>query len=206
MWEHRIFWDSAPPSWWSEVWTSARAALQRQHRTPEDRPDTYLVLGDRPDVGLKLRGAQGEFEIKVRHQVRDGWELWEKVPFFAWNDLEAARLAALLRCRPTARHIDARATPVAGATALLDGNGVVWREIRIDKTRMQARAGDLLPALSSRVVDPDWIAEIVQFHTGTAIARSICYEAMIPGAGALPDSAGGRPAGYPEFLIGLARG
>lgn len=205
MWEHRIFWDSASPVWWNDAWSDARAALQRQNRAPEDRPDTYLVLDDRPDVGLKLRGVEGEFEIKVRHDVRDGWELWEKVPFFTWNDLEAARLAALLRRDLPPGRIDARDTPVAGATALLDGINVAWREIRLAKTRMQARAGDLLPAFLSSAVDPDWIAEIVQFDTGDATARSICFEAMTPGARTLPAS-GGRPAGYPEFLISLTRG
>lgn len=205
MWEHRLIWTSTPPHWWHAAWKAAIESLAHHGRTPEDRPDTYLLLGDRPDAGLKLRGTEGEFEIKVRHDARDGWELWEKTPFFSWSDLEAARLAALLRHRCAADRIDAGATAVAGAKALLESNGIAWKEIRVAKTRMQARAGDLLPGFSSSGVDPDWIAELVHLDAGGAMARSICFETMTPGTVAVPE-ARGRALGYPEFLIGVARG
>src|SRR5262245_22307690 len=136
MWEHRLIWIADPPCWWDTARSTARDTLRQRGRKPEDRPDTYLVLADRPDVGLKLRGAKGEFEVKVRHDARDGWELWEKIPFFAWNDLEAARFAALLQREFQAASIDAKATPVTGVKALLTEAAVPWQEITIEKTRM----------------------------------------------------------------------
>src|SRR5262245_32945616 len=156
MWEHRLIWTGAAPAWWDGAWATARGALQPHGGQPEGRPDTYLVLADRPDVGLKLRGEGREFEIKVRHAARDGWELWEKTPFFRWNDLEAARLAVLLQREFPPGRVDSHATPVDGVKALLSGAGVAWREMTVGKTRMQARAGDLLPSLALHAMDPVW--------------------------------------------------
>jgi hypothetical protein len=201
MWEYRLIWTDAAPPWWDAAWTAARDALNRRGRKPEDRPDTYLMLADRPDVGLKLRGQKGEFEVKVRHEARDGWELWEKIPFFAWNDLEAARFAALLQREFPAVPIDTKATPVDGVKALLGGAGVSWREIKTGKLRMQARAGDLVP-LSWSGMDPAWLAEIVEITGAGPKARSICFEAMTPDvACAVPEARTARNIGYPEFLI-----
>lgn len=183
----------------------AREALRRHAREPERRPDTYLVLADRPDIGLKLRGKDGELEVKVRHDVRDGWELWEKIPFFAWNDLEAARFAALLRRECPSGSIDAKAAPVDGVKALLGSVDVSWREITIGKTRMQARAADLAPAFTAKGVEPSWLAEFAVIEGASATARSVCFEAMAPEsgvAGALPDARAAKNVGYPEFLIG----
>lgn len=203
MWEYRLIWAAAPPPGWDETWTAATAALQRQSRTPEDRPDTYLVLDDRPDVGLKLRGKEGEFEIKVRHDARDGWELWEKIPFFRWNALEAARFAALMQREFPRSPIDAEATAVDGVKTVLKAAGVPWREIVLNKVRMQARAGDLVPSLLSNGIEPAWLAEIVVIKAGSRTARSICFETMAPEArvGALPGAGAARNIGYPEFLI-----
>jgi hypothetical protein len=186
----------------------AQEALRRHERDAENRPDTYLVLADRPDVGLKLRGKEGEFEVKVRHAARDGWELWEKIPFFAWNDLEAARFATLLQREFPAGSIDTEATPVDGVKALLTNAGVSWREITIDKIRMQARAGDLMPAFASKGVDAAWLAEIVEISGAGPTARSICFETMAPEAsvaGSISGAGTARRAGYPEFLIGASR-
>ena len=208
MWEYRLVWASASPPWWDKTWSVAQDALRRQGRDPENRPDTYLVLPDRPDVGLKLRGQKGELEVKVRHAARDGWELWEKIPFFAWNDLEAARFAALLRREFPAGSIDREATPVDGVKALLGAAGVSWRDVTISKARMQARAGDLVPAFASSGVDPRWLAEFVVFDGAGPTARSICFETMAPEAGvagSIPDAGKARRAGYPEFLIGPPR-
>src|SRR3954470_4089103 len=130
MWEQRLIWTAGPPSWWSDTWAAARAALRLHGREPEDRPDTYLVLADRPDVGLKLRGQAGVLEIKVRHAARDGWELWEKTPFFRWNDLEASRLAVLLQHEFPAGPVDPKLAPVDGVKALLTGAGISWREMK----------------------------------------------------------------------------
>jgi hypothetical protein len=208
MWEHRLIWTSDPPSWWDAAWTAARDALIARGRGPEDRPDIYLVLPDRPDVGLKLRGQKGEFEVKVRHAARDGWELWEKIPFFAWNDLEAARFAVLLQCDCPAAAAGATATPVDGVKALLGAAGVSWHDVTISKARMQARAGDLVPAFASGGVDPRWLAELVVFDGAGPTARSICFETMAPEAsvaGSIPDAGKARHVGYPEFLIGASR-
>jgi hypothetical protein len=208
MWEHRLIWTPAPPSWWSEAWKVAQEALRRHKRDPENRPDTYLVIADRPDVGLKLRGKTGEFEVKVRHDARADWELWEKIPFFDWNDLEAARFAALLQREFPARSIDTKATPVDGVKALLTNAGVSWLEIKIDKVRMQARAGDLVPKFVPKGIDEAWLAEIVEIKGAGPTARSICFEAMAPDAGvagALPDARAAQHVGYPAFLIASSR-
>jgi hypothetical protein len=72
MWEHRLVWVAARPAWWNETWRKGLEVLARQQREPEARPDTYLVLLDRVDVGLKLRGGNAdEFDVKMRH-ARDG--------------------------------------------------------------------------------------------------------------------------------------
>jgi hypothetical protein len=202
MWEYRVIWLAAPPPWWDETWTAARAALQRASRAPEDRPDTYLVLDDRPDVGVKLRGKD-ELEIKVRHDAREGWELWEKIPVYEWSDLEAARFTSLLQLDLPAGPIDAQAHPADGVRALLTGAGVTWREVVLDKTRMQARADALVPGLSSHGIEPAWLAELVEIRGAGLTARSICFETMAPeaGVGALSGARGARNIGYPEFLI-----
>ena len=202
MWEHRLIWAAGAPSWWDEVWTAAAAALRG--RAPEDRPDTYLVLPDRPDVGLKLRGREGALEMKVRHAARDGWELWEKIPFFAWNDLEAARFAVLLERDLPAAPIDTAVTPAAGVKALLSRAQISWRETTVTKTRMQGRAGDLVPAWAPTGVAPEWLAEIVVFDGAGPTARSICFETMAPEASVarlIPEAGRASCAGYPEFLI-----
>jgi hypothetical protein len=203
MWEYRLIWIAAPPPWWDDTWTAAVSALQRQSREPEPRPDTYLVLDDRPDVGLKLRGTDGEFEIKVRHDARDGWELWEKTPVFGWDALEAARFAALMQREFPPGPIDAHANAVDGVKTLLTSAGVSWREVVLDKSRMQGRADDLVPGLSSRGIEPAWLAEIVEIKTGALTAHSICFETMAPEAaiGGLPGAGAARNIGYPEFLI-----
>ena len=210
MWEHRLIWIADAPSWWDAAWTAAVDAVRRHGRTPEDRPDTYLVLPDRPDVGLKLRGEEGEFEIKVRHAARDGWELWEKIPVFDWDDLQVARFAALMQREFPAVEIDTKAKPVDGVKALLTRARVSWKAIETGKRRMQGRAGDLMPAFAPNGVNSEWLAEIVEIAGAGPTARSICFEAMAPDAavaGALPDSRGARNIGYPEFLAGreLAR-
>jgi hypothetical protein len=203
MWEYRLIWTAAPPPWWDQTWTAAQSAVRRHSREPEDRPDTYLVLDDRPDVGLKLRGKSGELEIKVRHAARDGWELWEKIPFFGWSDLEAARFAALMQREFAGGAIDAGAKPVDGVKALLTSAKAPWREVIVDKTRSQGRAGDLVPWLSSNGIEPDWLAEIVEIRSSGRTARSICFETMAPEAKlALPDAGTAGNLGYPEFLIG----
>lgn len=204
MWEYRLIWTAAAPSWWDATRATAIDALKRHGREPEHRPDTYLVLDDRPDVGLKLRGKKGEFEAKVRHDARDGWELWEKIPFFQWNDLEAARLASLLQREFAFESIDTKATPVDGVKALLTSAGESWREITLDKVRLQARAGDLVPDLATNGIDPAWLAEMAEISGAGPVARSICFETMAPEtgvAGAIPDADRARNIGYPEWLI-----
>jgi len=202
MWEYRLIWMAAPPPWWDATWTAAAAALRRQSREPEQRPDTYLVLDDRPDVGLKLRGTDGEFEIKVRHDARDGWELWEKTPFFGWNALEAARFAALMQRDVPDGSIDAEASAVDGVMRLLTAAELPWREVVLHKVRMQARADDLVPGLSANGIDPAWLAELVEIAHGSRTARSICFETMAPEARiTLEGAAGASNMGYPAFLI-----
>jgi hypothetical protein len=204
MWENRLIWTAAAPPWWPDAWGNAIAALRRQRREAEDRPDTYLVLPDRADVGLKLRGQDGQLEVKVRHESTAGWELWEKIPFFEWNALEGARLAAILQRDLPQEGIDPDAEPVAGVKALLRAAAMPWREIEVGKQRMQARTGDLLPGLAASL-DPAWLAEIVEIDVGGRTSRSICFETMSPDgnvADALPDGTAGRNTGYPAFLIG----
>src|SRR5689334_11326717 len=121
MWEYRLIWDSAPPAWWNAAWRAGERALAARGRSPEQRPDTYLVIVDRPDVGLKTRGTAGDFEAKLRHRCEDGWELWEKIPFFRWNDLERTRLSVAMQ--HDLSDTSAAQNPVAGVTAALSASG-----------------------------------------------------------------------------------
>ena len=206
MWEFRLIWSTNGPRWWDAAWQAGVAALAAHSRMPEERPDTYLVLPDRPDVGLKIRGSGGEFEAKLRHRREDGWELWEKIPFFRWNDLEAARFSAALQQKlpgaPTAAP-----TALDGVKSSLRSASIRARELKVEKKRLQTRAADLSSALGYGAVDSDWLGELVEIHVaGTPVARSICFEAMQNTGGpvAIADSAKAEMLGYPEFLAGLA--
>ncbi|HET7698252.1 MAG TPA: hypothetical protein VFK57_21230 [Vicinamibacterales bacterium] len=205
MWEYRLIWTGEAPSWWDAAWRAGEAALRRHGRTPETRPDTYLVLADRPDVGLKTRGAGGEFEAKLRHQSELGWELWEKIPFFRWDDLEITRFSVALQ-QPLPQRVEA-ATPVDGVKAALAAMGIAVREVTVAKTRLQTRAGELLPALGREAADPGWLAELVEIEVpGKPAARSLCFEAM-RSSGAAPPVAHrelARNAGYPAYLAGAS--
>lgn len=111
MWELRLVWFSGKPAWWDETWKKGVESLARQQRKPEPRPDLYLVVPDRVDVGLKLRGgAEGDFDAKVLHARSVGWELWEKIAYFQ---------VGLARSRPFCRN---------GSSARLIG----WRGPRCD--------------------------------------------------------------------------
>jgi hypothetical protein len=208
MWEYRLIWTAAAPSWWERAWKNGEALFQRESRNLEGRPDTYLVLKDRPDVGLKLRGgAEEEFDVKVLHHRKDGWELWEKITFFRWNDLEVKRFAVTLQ-RDLPLDVTAESTPAAGVKKLLAAAGIECFVQLIEKRRMQARVDELLPDFGE-MIRPSWLAELVEFRVQSdgGPVRSICLETMSPGTGAAPLEPGGALcAGYPEFLIRHLKG
>jgi hypothetical protein len=190
MWEYRLIWAVAPPpwpvrqpEWWDPVWSAGEALLDRQGREPEERPDRYLVIDGRPDIGLKLRGgADGALELKVRHQRQHGWELWEKITFFEWNALEARRFAALVKVDPPVDAVASDSTPAAGAKRFLASGPFDSFVTELHKRRMQASAGELVPDLGE-AIDP------------------ICFEAMSPSERAPVEWRDAVCAGYPEFLM-----
>ena len=209
MWEYRLIWTAEAPAWWEHAWKNGEALIQREGRKPEGRPDTYLVLKDRPDVGLKMRGgAEEEFEVKVLHQRKDGWELWEKFTFSRWNDLEAKRFAVTLQRDLPLAAVTSEGTPAAGVKKLLAGAGIDWFVQLIEKRRMQARADELLPDFGE-MIQPSWLAELVEFRTQSdgRPVRSTCLETMSPGPNATPlEPEGALCAGYPHFLIKHLKG
>lgn len=204
MWEYRLIWPTAAPSWWDNAWKTAELLFEREHRKAEGRPDTYLVLRDRPDVGLKLRGgAEDEFDMKVRHSIKDGWELWEKITFFRWNHVEATRFAAALQRDLPLNAVSSESTPADGVKNILAAAGIEGVVRQVEKQRMQARADELLPKFAG-TIPPTWLAELVEFQTQNngPLVRSICLETISPDAGAAPpESEGALCLGYPEFLI-----
>jgi len=202
MWEYRLMWPNAAPSWWDDTFETGEVLLQRQNQMAEGRPDTYLVLPDRPDVGLKLRGgAEDEFEMKVRHSRKDGWELWEKIIFFRWNKIEARRFAAALQRDLPMDGVSSESTPAMGVKKILAGAGIEATLQRIEKRRMQARADELLPKFAN-ATQPLWLAELVEFRTqkNDCVVRSVCLETMSPDAVPL-EAEDALCMGYPEFLI-----
>lgn len=203
MWEYRLIWPLIAPEWWERAWESGEKLLERQGREPEERPDRYLVIDERPDVGLKLRGgAEEELDMKVRHRRQNGWELWEKVTFFRWNALEARRFALLLQQDLALDAVISHATPSAGAKKLLEAAGIPSFVVELEKRRMQARADELVPGLG-RTIQPDWLAELVEFRVepGAYLVRSVCFETMSPSTSPPLEARDARCAGYPEFLM-----
>src|SRR4051812_26352103 len=137
--------------------------------------------------------------------MRAGWELWEKVPFVGWSDLEAARLGVLLQRDFPLDAVDADPAPVDGVKALLRAARLPWREVAVGKQRIQARAGDL----GFTAVPRDWLAELVEIDIEGRRARSICFETMTPAddvPGAVPRDPPARNVGYPELLISATSG
>lgn len=204
MWEYRLIWTSAAPSWWEDTWKTAEILFRRENRRLEGRPDTYLVLHDRPDVGLKLRGgAEGELDMKVRHSRKHGWELWEKITFFRWNDVEARRFAVALQRDLPLDAVTSENIPAAAVKKILSAAHIEGIVRQVEKRRMQARADELLPKFVE-TIQPPWLAELVEFRTRNngRLVRSICLETMSPSAGGAPlEPEGALCVGYPEFLI-----
>jgi hypothetical protein len=161
------------------------------------------VLRDRPDVGLKLRGgAEDEFDMKVRHSSKDGWELWEKITFFRWNNVEATRFATALQRDLPLDVVTPESTPADGVKKILAAAGIEGVVRQVAKRRMQARADELLPK-SVGTIPPRWLAELVEFRTQNdgPLVRSICLETISPSAATPVESEGALCLGYPEFLI-----
>ena len=209
MWEFRLAWTT-PPAWWDGAWQGAEKLFSGLGRSGEERPDAYFVLVGRTDVGLKLRGEKDdEFDVKVLHERRAGWELWEKVPFFRWNPLEEVRLAALLGIAPSPQAYPPKTAPSQGAEQLLKSVGIDVRTVRVKKLRMQAAAAALLPSFAA-TVSPTWLAELVRIELPGRqdFVYSLCLESMEPIRGGIEPvpSAGALCAGYPELLLRHDRG
>jgi hypothetical protein len=208
MWEYRLIWTASYPSWWETAWKRGEALLDRHGRKPEERTDTYFVIPGRTDVGLKLRGdAEEGVEVKVLHRTDGFWQLWEKVVFFQWNDLEATRLAAMLKRDASSNNVERSMQPAEGARKMLQAAALDPRLVRVRKTRMQGRAGELLPQFARRLLPRFWVAELVEITVARSEvqARSVCVETMSP------MTARGEPfpghdaacSSYPDFLLRL---
>jgi hypothetical protein len=206
VWEYRLVWARGKPPGWDGAWQQGQQVLGAQGRKVEERPDTYLVLLDRADAGLKLRGGQEEdFDFKVLHRRSGGWELWEKCAFPRWNALEVVRMAALLQLTPPALGRLDDTTPGKGIEAFLDAAGIQRAQIVVRKKRLQAAAGDLISAWPGSCADPGSLAELVEITLPGRVEPvfSLCLETMAPLAGGndpVPAS-GGLCCGYPELLL-----
>jgi len=203
MWEFRLVWTQSAPLWWSGLWERAAAIAADRGEAVEERSDLYLVTPDRLDLGLKLRGG-AELEIKTRHRRVDGWELWEKCPFFRWNALEAARMANMLRVELLRDASEAASNPVEGAKCLLSGAGISFRELVVPKRRIQSDAGRILDRRIGYEGNPSWLAELAVIHLpGRPPASSICLETCDePQLGRTPlPAADALVCGYPELLV-----
>ncbi len=210
MWEFRLVWPVEKPNWWDESWTRGVEALDRQRQEPEVRPDLYLVLPDRVDIGLKLRGgAEGDFDAKVLHARSNGWELWEKIAYFRWNSLEATRFGAMVRQKPTSDATPSNLTPTRGVKDLLRNAGLPNLEVRVEKKRIQAAARELLFSLGGQPLSPNWLAELVEIRLPERVEPlfSVCVETMDPLHGGMDifNAAGALRCGYPELLVRYAR-
>ena len=210
MWEYRLIWSGGPPSWWDRAWRRGLDAVAAQGREAEERPDTYLVLLDRDDVGLKKRGSEEEsFDLKVRHRQSGGWELWEKCAFFRWDGLEVLRFAALLQLPPPADlRVRGAPTPGQGVDAFVTSAGLRARNLVVDKKRLQTAVRDLLPEWPGSPAGPGWIAELVEIGLpgrGRPLF-SLCFEAMTPTIDDPMPASGGVARGYPELLRRHLRG
>jgi hypothetical protein len=211
MWEYRLVWPRSKPAGWDATWQRGLDILSIESRAVEERPDTYLVLLDRADAGLKLRGGQEEdFDLKVLHRRSGRWELWEKCAFFEWNSLEVARVSAMLRMSATGTGHLGENSPGKGVEAFLASAGVRRTQISIGKKRLQAAAGDLLATWPASCVDPRWLVELVEITLPdrTAPVFSLCLESVEPQTGGnepVP-AAGGLCCGYPELLIRHLKG
>jgi hypothetical protein len=203
MWEHRLVWTSAPP-WWAAAWGKGVELLTGQGRRVEQRPDTYFVLLDRSDAGLKLRGGgDDDFDVKVRHDERDGWELWEKCPFFRWDALEALRLAVMLRVPQPPGHVaDIVSAPGRAAIDFMTASGLAGRQLTIQKRRVQGSVVDVLPAWTEEARDAEAIAELAEISLPGPAAPlySVCVEAMAPVDLSPPPGPPARVCGYPQLL------
>ena len=204
MWEYRLIWPTSAPSWWEDAWERGEVLFQQENRKVEGRSDTYVVLHDRSDIGLKLRGGtESDFDLKVRHSRKDDWELWEKITFFRWNDLEARRFAAALQRDLPLDVVTSDSTPAAGVKKILASAGIEGLIRQVEKRRIQARADELLPKFVE-AIHPSWLTELAEFRTqkNGRVVRSSCLETMSPNAGAVPpEREGALCIGYPEFLI-----
>ena len=210
MWEYRRTWPAAPPDWWNDAWRRGLASLVAHGREVEERPDTYVALPDRDDVGVKRRrGEARDVEVKVRHRRSDGWELWEKIAFFRWDELELLRCCALLQLPPPVDlRVAGQPTPAEGTDELLRSLGLHPSVVVVGKKRLQIAARELLPAWPGSSADPGWLAEMAEIALPgrPRPLYSVCLEAMTPAGGELIPSPGGLTCGYPELLQRHLRG
>lgn len=211
MWELRLIWVSEKPGWWDETWANGVESLSRQQRKLEARPDLYLVLPDRVDVGLKLRAsAEGDLDAKVLHARSAGWELWEKIAYFKWDTLEAARFTAMVRLVPSSAAVVSHVNPTLGAKGILQAASLNAVEVKVEKKRIQAAASDLLASISGHSASRGCLAELVEIRLPqrTSPLFSLCVETMDPlqsGIGPFPPD-GALCCGYPELLVRYVKG
>jgi len=203
MWECRLIWVSGRPGWWDEAWRHGIETLTHARRGVEERPDLYLCVPERPDVGIKVRGGgHGDVEIKVLHEQSEGWQLWEKTVILRWNDLEAARLATLMRVGASSHTASDEVRPIDGVRDLLAAAGATFQEITISKKRMQASAGDLLAGIPGRAACPADLAELVEIRLpGREPLFSLCVETMDPGRSGTMSAPGALRCSYPDLLV-----
>jgi hypothetical protein len=204
MWEYRIVWPSARPAWWDSAWKRGENALSRHGEGVETRPDTYFVLSGRVDVGIKLR-SDSDLEVKSLHTRSGNWELWEKSPYFQWSSAEAARFSNMLRLESSKGGDTAESNPLKGAQDILRAAGIETTRLQVHKKRIQNFAGDLLDGVPEFIVDPYWLAEMVEIvmPNRPSPILSVCLETFDPSRGGLDPFSEEKilKCGYPELLV-----
>jgi hypothetical protein len=204
MWEYRIVWPSAKPPWWDSAWKRGETALSHHNEGVETRPDTYFVLSGRVDVGIKLR-SDSDLEVKSLHTRSGNWELWEKSPYLHWSSAEAARFANMLRLESSKGGDTAESNPLKGAQEILRGAGLESTRLQVHKKRIQNFAADLLDGVPGFIVDPNWLAEMVEIviPDRPSPVLSVCVETFDPSRGGLDPFSEEKTlkCGYPELLV-----
>jgi hypothetical protein len=204
MWEYRIVWPSTRPAWWDNVWQRAESVLSEKGEAVETRPDTYFVLPGRVDVGIKLR-SDANLEVKSLHTRSGNWELWEKSSYFRWTAAEAARFANMLRLESSKGGNTGESNPLKGAQEILRQAGIQSTKVQVRKKRLQNFAAQLLAGVPGCVVDPFWLAEMVEIvlPDRQSPILSVCLETFDPfRGGRVPFSEEGiLKCGYPELLV-----
>jgi hypothetical protein len=99
----------------------------------------------------------------------------------------------------------AESNPLKGAQEILRGAGVESTRLQVHKKRIQNFAADLLDGVPGFIVDPNWLAEMVEIvlPDRRSPILSVCLETFDPSRGGLAPFSEDKilKCGYPELLV-----